>query len=257
MLKNYLIIANWKMNLDFNESTNFVKIHGEDLIKLSTDKNIDLVICPSYPSLYTLSTIFDETPIKIGSQNCSRHIRGNFTGQVSAKNLHQIGCSYCIIGHSETRLAFNEADEDIIEKFIHLLDYDISPIVCIGETKEEYTSKATLSVVKKQLNGIFKALRSTIMIPKYLEICIAYEPIWSIGTGVIPDRDHLEMVFGWIKSEIQKVSTTINFKLIYGGSVEKNSVEGIKAISNIDGFLVGRASLDFNQVENIVDKLVK
>ncbi len=249
MTKQYLVVANWKMYMGLQEETDFVKEFSEKLVKLSTNKT-KLILCPSFISAYQINRIFDNTSVQVGAQDCSSHNKGSFTGQTPAKSLHQAGCAYCIIGHSETR--YKETEETIRNKMIHLIDYNISPIICIGE---KVKTEDSISVIKKQLEEIFKTLKSAIIVPNYLNICIAYEPIWSIGTGEIPSKDHLDTIFEWLKKECLTINKDINWRLLYGGSVNNKTITTVKLINAIDGFLIGKASIDFNQLESIINSL--
>lgn len=252
MKKQLIYIANWKMNLTFDEELNFAGSHYNELIKLSEEKDSDIILCPSFVSLHSIIKIFKHTKIKIGAQNCSQHHQGSFTGQISAESLNLLGCNSCIIGHSESRIENKETNENISKKFEQLINYKISPIICIGETIEEYEKGKTMEILEKELEKIINIIKSNLNIPKYLPIYIAYEPIWAIGTKKIPSHEHLETIFTWLFTKIQKISTLIKWNLIYGGSVNSKNIKKIKQISKLSGFLIGGASLNFKEFENIV-----
>jgi triosephosphate isomerase len=196
--------------------------------------------------------MFNETKIKIGAQRCSPHMHGAFTGQDPAQSVNEIGCSHCIIGHSEARKEFRLSDEQVAQKFVHLLDYDITPIVCIGGTKEEFDAQNTLAILERQLDPILEAIKTKTVIHDYIIPYIAYEPIWSIGTGEVASNEHLDMVFCWIAEKIAKNVNNHQIKLMYGGSVTSENIEILRKIDKISGFLVGKASLDFQEFEKIV-----
>ena len=256
MGNRYILVANWKMNLSFKESLEFGRINTDNLHEFLSKKTApQLIICPSFTSLYPLSTFFKSSSVQLGAQDCSSHPKGNHTGQVSANNLQEIGCQFCIIGHSEQRAQHHETDEQISQKFIHLIDYGISPIICIGETKKEHSQKKTLTVLEKQLSALSSLLKDTGLIRKGLPLCIAYEPIWAIGTGSIPTQDHLEMVFSWLKTTLKEPFFEIEWKFLYGGSVNEKTVYTIKNNQNIDGFLVGGASTQFDQLKKLLQAL--
>jgi triosephosphate isomerase len=254
MKKEYLVIANWKMYLPFNEAIEYATSNYDELVKLATKSKQKVVLCPSLESLYPLIEIFKSTPITIGAQNCSSHTNGSFTGQTSAKSLLELGCSHAIIGHSEARRECDETDEQVALKCEHLLDYDIIPITCVGETEQEYDNGETLNVLKKQLKPVCEALDGRIVHP-YLTPYIAYEPIWSIGTGKIAPIDHLEMIFSWLHGQLATNCPTIQWGLIYGGSITPENIDNMKQIKEIDGFLVGKSSLDFQKFQKIVELL--
>jgi len=254
MKKKYHVIANWKMNYSFKESLDFIAANYDRLIKLSQKENISLVICPSFTTVFPIYNMFKDTKIGVGGQDCSNHSKGSFTGQETAKSLHEIGCQYCIIGHSERRKYNHETNKEIGQKFIHLIDFDISPIICIGESLEEHKTGKTIPVIEKQLEAIL-GFFPTISIPKYLSPCIAYEPIWSIGTDKTPQKEHLENVFAWLSRKATSTTPTSPFRLLYGGSINKNNIKQFSSIENINGFLLGGSSLHIEQLQQIIAQL--
>ncbi|NIA31824.1 MAG: hypothetical protein GWP06_18180 [Actinobacteria bacterium] len=264
-MKKMLFVANWKMYMSFGETIKFATRHFDDFVSLASgmippaEGENTIVLCPSSMALYPIIKMFNETKIKIGAQRCSPHIYGAFTGQDPARSVNEIGCSHCIIGHSEARREFRLSEEQVAQKFVHLLDYDVTPIVCIGETKEEFDSQKTLSALERQLSPIFEAIKTKTIVHDYITPYIAYEPIWSIGTGEVAGNQHLDMVFCWIAEKISKNfenrpagGAVPQIKLLYGGSVTAKNSKTLKKIDKISGFLVGGASLDFQEFEKIV-----
>ncbi|MBU4269780.1 triose-phosphate isomerase [Candidatus Dependentiae bacterium] len=251
MKKNFTIISNWKMYLDTIEELKFATINYDNFIKLTNSEN-KIILCPSFLSLSSINQIFKSTDICIGAQNCSTHLNGNFTGQISVESFNKLGIKYSIIGHSETRREFNESNIDIANKFSRLIDFGITPILCIGEELEEKKSGKTLDVLTKQLDPIFKIMENSYNKLNHLELLIAYEPIWAIGSGIIPDQDYLENIFSWLHKNFSGLRNKIVFTLLYGGSVNAENVKFLKNIKNIDGFLIGKSSLDFQEFEKIV-----
>jgi triosephosphate isomerase len=245
-MKNFIIAANWKMQRPFKESIQWCNTNKEKLLKLCETPHIKLVLCPSFVALQPLIQQFKNTDIKIGAQNCAQFERGAYTGEVSTESLAQIGCDYCIVGHSERRHFFGETNEMITEKVSHLIAHKITPIICIGETEQEYNNKKTFSILEQQLAPILKKIKKT-----ENTICIAYEPVWAIGTGLVPDTTYLTTVFAWLKNQTTTLNTD-SISLLYGGSVNSETGGAIKAIKNINGFLVCSASLDFQKLEKIV-----
>jgi len=242
------------MNLPFSEEIDFVTSNYDGLIALAEQTKQQIVLCPSFLSLHAISKIFSQTPIKIGAQTCSSHTHGAFTGQVSPESINSVGCSFCIIGHSETRTRTEEDDESIALKSVHLLDYDVTPIICVGETKQATPPEhdKTLDILERQLAPLFEAICSQTIIHTHINPIIAYEPTWSIGTGAIADEKHLEMVFAWLHQHTKQACPKIDFKFLYGGSVAEKTIQIFKKIPQIDGFLVGKASLDFQEFKKIV-----
>ncbi|MFH1644349.1 MAG: triose-phosphate isomerase family protein [bacterium] len=253
MKNNKLLIANWKINMSFEQTINYITSNYDELINLPIKTKTKIILCPSAIELYTAKQILKDTPIYIGAQNCSKYLRGAFTGEISVINLNNIGCQYCIIGHSERRINYHETNTDIVQKLENLIDYSISPIICIGENKNDYENKKTIPILEKQLQPILDKIKIISTLPEYLEICIAYEPVWSIGTGQIAEIPHLETIFSWLNETIQKISSVINFKLIYGGSVDPESIKILSKIEGIDGFLIGGSSCNFQDFEKIVN----
>lgn len=253
MATNQLYVANWKMYWTCAETLTFVARHYDDLCRLATTaKPATLTFCPTSTALHPLSTMLAETSITLGGQDCATGSSGAYTGQVSANDLLKLGCQYCIIGHSEQRRNCKQTDEAIATKCGRLIDNDISPIVCIGETAEENTAGATLTVLHKQLTPILTLLKERETLSVDTEIVIAYEPVWAIGTGATVPTNHLETVFAWLSKITNETSCHIPWKLIYGGSVTSSNAAQIKKIKGFSGFLIGGASLDFQEFEKIV-----
>ncbi|MBY0353077.1 triose-phosphate isomerase [Candidatus Babeliales bacterium] len=251
--KNHQIfVANWKMYTSADEEIRIGSENYDNFIDLARNPNHEIILCPSFLSLHTLSNIFKETPVQLGAQDCSEHNKGAFTGQVSAKSLKAAGCSYCIIGHSERRQFNAENNQQISLKFQHLLDQGIAPIVCVGENETEYQEHRALQVLEDQLKEIFSLMRSSKYTLRDLPICIAYEPIWAIGTGNVAQPEHLNTVFAWLANQTKNIDPSINWKFLYGGSVKANNAAWLKEIEYLDGFLIGGASLDFQEFEKIV-----
>ncbi|HBS48046.1 TPA: hypothetical protein DEO28_02455 [Candidatus Dependentiae bacterium] len=256
MDKKYIVVSNWKMNKCINDALTFCTSNLESLIKISETEPVSIILCPSFLGLYPLIKIFKDTSIKIGSQDCSSHLKGSYTGQISAECLHEISCDFCIIGHNERRKYNNEKDEEIVQKFFHLINFDINPILCIGETKEQFETKQTFKILEEQLKHVLELFNSN-FVKKTLTPCISYEPTWSIGTGDIPDKKHLEVVFAWLANICKKNASMSQVKLLYGGSVSEDSIDMIKKINFIDGFLIGNKSLEFESFVKIISKLKK
>jgi len=252
MKKQLLFVANWKMNMPFKEAIKFATNHYEGLVKLASQPNISLSIAPSHESLYPLVQMFKETKLSITAQNCSAHTGGSFTGQISPESLKQVGCSHCIIGHSEIEKEFGDTPQAIAQKCIHLLDHDITPIICVGETEQEFKNGQTLDSLKQKIGPILEALNNKTTIHPYLTPCIAYEPVWAVGTNNVAPTDHIDMVVTWIQNLVKKETPSIEWKLIYGGSVTEENIAEIKKIPLVGGFLIGKASLDFQIIEKLV-----
>lgn len=249
MLNTKIFIANWKMNKSFNESLLFVKAHMQELIKLAEHGTI--ILCPSFVALYPMIEFAKsyKHSLFFGAQNCSQFDQGSYTGEVDAISLYELGVTYCIVGHSERRLLFNESNSIITEKIKQLLNTGIKPIICIGETGQEYQAKQTISVIGSQLQPILEVLTTSKNLPA---ITLAYEPIWSIGTGVIPDNNHLAMVYEEIQKMVAKYHFNHKIDFLYGGSVDQDNTKSILNNDYINGLLIGGASLNFQKFQKIV-----
>ena len=192
---------------------------------------------------------FKKTKISIGGQNC-HHIEnyGSFTGSISPKMLKDLGCRYVIIGHSENRTA-GETDANINKKILSALNKNLKIVFCIGETLKEKRKKITHTILKNQINKGLKGIKN------YKNILIAYEPVWSIGTGVIPKHNELETNVSNIRKILSK-KTSVKLPILYGGSVNDKNISNLKNIRGIKGFLVGSASQNSKKFIDIIKKTI-
>ena len=239
-----LFVANWKMNKSFAQELEFCTTHLEGLRQLSSEQHTELVICPSFPALFSVAELLQDTMVGIGAQQCSPHQKGAYTGQVSAQSLKETGCRYCIVGHSEQR-ARGISNEEVADQAARLFEQDMLPIICIGETIDEYEKKLVFDVLQKQLKPIMPILQQQ-------PYAIAYEPVWAIGTGLVPDQEYLKLIYIWLDTHIKKSNSESSYRLLYGGSVDGKTIRDVSSISGIKGFLIGGASLDFKKLEKIV-----
>ncbi|MEX0940316.1 MAG: triose-phosphate isomerase [Candidatus Babeliales bacterium] len=251
MKKQFSVVCNWKMYFPLNTSIEWIIKHFSELIDLQSKTNQLLIICPSFDALYPIAQHIKNSPIRLGAQNCSTHDSGAYTGEVSAKSLAQIGCNFCIIGHSERRQYFKETNEEITQKISRLFSQAITPILCIGETKNEYENKATQQVLDQQLSKIPLILKENDQ-----SLYIAYEPIWAIGTGKIANISYLTTIFDYLQQKISQYPNKKNIRLLYGGSIKGESTSSLLKISNLNGFLIGNASTDFQELKKIVLSIV-
>jgi triosephosphate isomerase (TIM) len=238
-MKNFTYIANWKMYLTFNEQINFVNINKEFLRKNN------IIICPSFLALDRIKNDLN-TNLQVGAQNCSEFEFGAHTGEISALSLKEINCSYCIVGHSEQR-ANGETDEKISLKVKALLKNNITPIICIGESLYEYENRKTEDVLIRQINTFATAIKDQ-------EFIIAYEPTWSIGTDLTPSQTQISNIATLIRDTLTgHYFQREKFKIVYGGSVSGQSIKILKEIEALDGFLIGRASTDSQELKKVVE----
>lgn len=253
MKQPFLYIANWKMNSSFEQSLTFCTHNQPALLQLSAYPDTTLVIAPSFPALHAIAQLFANSALHVSAQNCSEYMHGAYTGQVDAPSLAQVGCTYCIIGHSEARAYYGETNEQIGKKVNCLLEQNITPIICIGETKTEYEQNNTYALLEQQLLPIRKMLTSEALTAHTHNACIiAYEPIWAIGTGITPPTDYLTAVFAWLRDYCVRHLPNTQITFLYGGSVDENNAAQLKAVAGINGFLIGSASLDFQKLQKII-----
>ena len=234
-----LVVGNQKSYLNREEVLDFIE-------KTKNYDCSDTIICPTdlYIDLYLENSAFI-----VGSQNVSEKGNGASTGEVSAEQLNSMGVSYSIVGHSERRQNQHETSEMLVNKINNLFDNDISPIMCIGETKEEKERNVTKDVVGRQIMEVFDALDVT----QLEKIVIAYEPIWSIGTGLVPTNEEIEDVTGYIKDLVlDKYDKRL--AVLYGGSVNRNNIDELNQIDIVDGYLIGGASTKSDEFLYIMSK---
>ena len=250
----FIYAANWKMRMPFNQAISFCNGNYEDFVALAIQKDKRIVLFPEFTQIKSVYDIFKDTNVLVGAQNCSANEPGAFTGQVSVASLAQIGCDYCIIGHSEVRECVNESPEEMALKILRLFDEGISPILCVGETFQDFSTKNTEMAIKNELESVFEAIKGIYGDKKIeREICIAYEPVWAIGTGAIPEIDHIEKVFDLVLQISRKFKPVNKIRLIYGGSIDEINAKKLKNIKNLGGFLLGGVSLDFKKFKKIVE----
>ncbi len=251
MKRTPLIAANWKMFKTGSESV----ATARRLAELSSDiADIDIMISPSFPSLVLVNEALKgiKSSIRVGAQNISYADEGAYTGEVSAKMLKDAGVSYVIIGHSERRQHFGETNEDVCRKIKASVESNLIPIMCIGETESEKKEEKTFYVLDKQIKNGLKGFRSD----ELQTLVIAYEPVWAIGTGNTATPKEVEEVHTYIRSEIGKMFNSdfaAYIRIIYGGSVKPDNISELMSHQNIDGVLVGGASLDADSFIKIIN----
>jgi triosephosphate isomerase len=268
-----IIVANWKMNHAFDEAdmwiNSFLKNHSGAIERL---KNVEIILCPptfmldyidgelmedgfqqleeimkreqkkfeDFSSEELTQIVLDERPLRIGGQDCHHEISGSFTGDISAAMLKKVGCQYVILGHSERRAGHFETSEIVGKKIKAALSEKIIPIICVGESKETREQSRHLEFVYKQI------MNSVPTDVKFDKLVIAYEPVWSIGTGVVPSLEQISEMAKLIKKVFnEKFQGLANeYFVLYGGSATSLNSKEILSIHGIDGLLVGKSSLD-------------
>ena len=234
-----IIAGNWKQNGNIKSS---IKL-AQDIIRGVKKNNIkhEVIIFP--PSIYLLSikNINKKEIINIGSQNVSAYNDGALTGEISATMLKDSKIQYCLVGHSERRHILDENNLSLCEKVSRLRENNIKVIYCIGETLKEYKTKKTKYILNKQLRSLFENLNNS---KRTNRVIIAYEPVWAIGTGLIPSAKELSSTFIYIHNTVKRYSESKKpIKLLYGGSVSPDNAESLMETQYVDGLLIGGASL--------------
>jgi len=248
-MRRKVIAGNWKMNNDLKETQNLIS-------KLSSglpldNLNCDVIVCPPFTSLFEAHTLLKGTKIKLGAQNMYYESSGAFTGEISVAMLKSVGCEYVLLGHSERRTIFGETDELINNKIKKAISSGLKPIFCIGELLEEREAGITENIIEKQLKFGLKNISSE----EIVNVIIAYEPVWAIGTGKTASPEQAEEVHKFIRSLInEKYGESISQNIIiqYGGSVNSKNAKELLFQKNIDGALIGGASLKADSFIEII-----
>jgi triosephosphate isomerase len=237
-MRRPIIAGNWKMNKTISETEDFIK---EILPMVEGIDDRDIIIAPPYTSLANAAKLIKGSNVKLAAQNIFWEEKGAFTGEVSSLMLVEIGCSYVIIGHSERRKYFNEDNSLVNRKIKAALIANLTPIMCLGETLEERKKGKTLTIVERQLHEGLEGLESW----QAELITIAYEPIWAIGTGVNATPQQAQEVHSHIRQQLSSLFGEIGLqiRIQYGGSVKPDNINDLMAEADIDGALVGGASL--------------
>lgn len=249
-MKPKLVIGNWKMNKSFDEAEDLISEIEDSLENWSLQTTV--VLCP--PSLYLeLATDHaDESSFLCGAQNCSEYSNGAFTGEISASMIADIGVDFCIVGHSERRKYFGETNSIIAQKVDRVLENMMIPVVCCGETIEERESAHHFHIVEKQIKESLFHLSNE----QFERVVIAYEPVWAIGTGLTATPQQAEEMHAFIRSLIENkygTETAFNLHILYGGSCNAKNALELFSQPNIDGGLIGGASLDVKGFIDIIE----
>jgi triosephosphate isomerase len=248
-MRRRIIAGNWKMYKTIAETRAFFSAFTP-LVAKST--HCDIVVAPPYTAISAAAEAAKSTNITIGGQNVSWSKEGAFTGEISAPMLVEAGCRYVIVGHSERRQLFRETDDNVAKKSLMALSAGLIPIVCLGESDEERTNGLEQEVLRRQFTGGPGALTPD----EFSRILIAYEPVWAIGTGKVATPEIAAAAHKFIRQcAAQQFSAAhaSSLRILYGGSVKPDNVKGLMAQQELDGALVGGASLDPKSFAAIVD----
>ncbi|MGC4074233.1 MAG: triose-phosphate isomerase [Nibricoccus sp.] len=252
MIRKKLIAGNWKMNKTASEGVSL----AQDLVtEVGKVVDIDIVICPPFTALESVGKIVDGSTVKLGAQNMHPETNGAFTGEVSAPMLRAFFATHVILGHSERRQYFGETDAFINKKVIAALKNQLRPILCVGETLAEREAGSTLKVVQTQLEagleGVSKDLATSVV--------IAYEPVWAIGTGKVATTEQAQEVHAFIRTLLTKLfgeQIAQKVRILYGGSMKPANAPELLAQKDIDGGLIGGASLETRSFVDLVKAAV-
>jgi len=250
-MRKPILIANWKMNgsLHSNQAL-LVRM----LAKLRPfRKEVDMAICPPFPYLFQVRDMLGYTGIFLGAQNASRAVSGAHTGEVSATMLKEMGCRYVLVGHSERRSLYHESDSDVADRFRQVNSADMTPVLCVGESLEEREQGATLSVIERQLRAVIEevgmlGLKGGI---------IAYEPVWAIGTGKTATPEQVSETHRGIRQFLETCEPGSGnaLRVVYGGSVKAGNAADLFQSPDVDGGLIGGASLNADEFSAICGEL--
>ena len=237
-MRTKLIAGNWKMNGSKPMARELV---SGVLAALDPDRKADVLLIPPAPYLGLVRSLVEATPVLVGGQDVSAHASGAYTGEISGAMLADVGCAYTLVGHSERRSLHGETDELVADKFIAAQAAGLQPILCVGETLEEREAGATESVVRRQVAAVIDKAG----ILAFSRAVVAYEPVWAIGTGQTATPDQAQAVHALIRAQIAAEDVTIagRLRILYGGSVKGDNAPDLFAREDIDGGLIGGASL--------------
>ncbi|MBU1523413.1 MAG: triose-phosphate isomerase [Candidatus Omnitrophica bacterium] len=239
-MRKPIIAGNWKMNKTIKEALELINSLKRELVYI---EGVDIIVCPPYTALSDASEILMDSNIKLGAQDVYWEHSGAFTGEVSALMLKDVGCEYVILGHSERRKYFFETDEAVNKKIKTSLSVGLTPICCVGETLDEREEEKTFDIIKRQLQGALKDLSQE----DISRLVIAYEPVWAIGTGKTATPAQAEEVHKFIRTWLESrysYQTSQDLRILYGGSVKPSNTKELMREDDIDGALVGGASLE-------------
>lgn len=247
-----LIAGNWKLNLDHLQSIAFVQKLAWSLKDARLDFNeVEVAVFPPFTDLRSVQTLVaaDKLPLAFGAQDLSEHDSGAYTGEISGAFLRALDCRYVIIGHSERRIHHAESDDDVAAKTVAALRHQLVPVICVGETAEDLDTHGPSAVPVAQLKAALAGVSAG------ADIVVAYEPVWAIGSGQAATPDQAEQVAAQLRLVVAEAigqEAADATRILYGGSVKSGNIAGFMGKPNVDGALVGGASLDITEFSNIV-----
>jgi triosephosphate isomerase len=251
--RKYLIAGNWKMNLNSAEGADLA---SQVVGMFGQQTDVSVCVCPTFTALEAVSRVVNESNVQLGAQNMHFEASGAFTGEISAEMLRHLYCNFVILGHSERRQYFGETDGIVNKKTLAALEANLKPIVCIGETLEEREAGKVKEVIKTQTEGALAGVTAA----QAESLVIAYEPVWAIGTGKTATPEMAEEVHAEIRCLLAGLfdeETSEKVRIVYGGSMKPGNAAELLAQKNIDGGLIGGASLKANDFGGIVEAAVE
>lgn len=250
-MRKTIVAGNWKMNLTFTEAEDLLFDLNDQLTDTPPDAGVEVIVFPPFPFLEMSADVAVEGNIYFGAQNCSEHDKGAYTGEVSAAMLKSIDATHCLVGHSERRKYFMESDEVLLKKMKQCLQNEIVPVFCCGESLEDREANKHFDVVKQQLDEVVFKLKED----EFSMIIIAYEPVWAIGTGKTATTEQAQEMHAFIRSLVAKnYSDKIaeETHILYGGSCNSKNAAELFACEDVDGGLIGGASLKKDEFLEII-----
>ncbi|QOC22092.1 triose-phosphate isomerase [Wenzhouxiangella sp. AB-CW3] len=237
-MRNKLIAGNWKMNGTKPEIRSLI---GGILSRLDPERSAEVMVLPPFPYIPLVQSLLDHTPVLLGGQDLSPHASGAYTGDVSGSMLADWNCGYVLVGHSERRALHGETSAQVAEKFVAAQEAGLQPILCVGETLDEREAGRTREVVGGQIGAVIEAAG----INAFSRAVVAYEPVWAIGTGQTATPEQAQEIHAGIRAQLSAEDATIGgrVRILYGGSVKPDNAAELFACEDIDGGLIGGASL--------------
>jgi len=237
-MRKYLVAGNWKMN--GSNASNAALLRG--IVAAAPSPGVvEMLVCPPFPYLAAVGDSLADSGIELGAQNVSEHSSGAYTGEVSAAMLADLGCRYVIVGHSERRSLYGESSATVAAKFVAAQAAGLLPVFCVGESREEREAERTVDIIDEQLDAVLDAAG----VGALREAVIAYEPVWAIGTGLTATPEQAQEVHRHIRARLEPLDAEVaaGVRILYGGSVKGDNAAGLFSQTDIDGGLIGGASL--------------
>lgn len=237
-MRKPLVAGNWKMNGSLGSNAALLR---SVVAASAANTGVEVLVCPPSVFLPQAAEILAGSGVGIGAQNCSAYESGAYTGEISGAMLREFGCRYVIVGHSERRALFGEGDAEVASKAARALASGLTPIICVGETLEQRDGGQTLAVIARQLDVVIEKLGASAL----CDVVVAYEPVWAIGTGRTATPAQAQEVHAAIRAQLARASeqAATNVRILYGGSVKAGNAAEIFSMPDVDGGLIGGASL--------------